>query len=119
MTKPPVPHAFEVQVVDPNDLLAMLVTPRSLPTARLVGNWLAQALRRKPNDRALCLNCDAEFQGEHSWSVMVAAPFARDGEAIVSGICPECAQHPNLETIILDRLRVVIPDLQTIKPGSG
>jgi hypothetical protein len=97
MTKPPMPQAFEVQVVGPDNLLAMLLARHSVTTARLVGNWLAQALRRKPNDRALCLNCDAEFQGEHSWSVMVAAPFACDGEAIVSGICPKCAQLPNLK----------------------
>ena len=35
---------------------------------------------------------------------MVAAPFAGEGEAIVSG-CPDCAAHPDLQDVVVERLR--------------
>lgn len=55
---------------------------------------------------ALCLTCDAEFRGQPSWSVMVAAPFAvGSGQAIVCGICPDCAGHPDLQGVVVERLR--------------
>jgi hypothetical protein len=36
---------------------------------------------------------------------VVASPFAGYGEAIVSGICPDCAGHPDLQGVVDERLR--------------
>jgi hypothetical protein len=54
--------AFEVQVIHPENALAMLLSPELLPAMRLVGKWLAQAhARANSEDPALCLNCDTQF----------------------------------------------------------
>ena len=84
-----------------DDLATMAQSRNGLPLARVLTTWLARVLDAKPGEGALCLTCDAEFRGEPSWSAMVAAPFAGEGEAIVTAICPACAGHPNLEGVIV------------------
>ena len=110
------PYFFEVQLVRIDDLATMAQSRNGLPLARVLATWLARVLDAKPGEGALCLTCDAEFRGEPSWSAMVAAPFAGEGEAIVTAICPACAGHPNLEGVIVERLRhgAFAGDLQVV-----
>ena len=88
------PYFFEVQLVPIDDLAIMAQSRNGLPLARVLARWLARVLDAEPGEGALCLTCDAEFRGEPSWSAVVASPFAGNGEAIVSGPCPDCAGHP-------------------------
>jgi hypothetical protein len=85
------PNVYEVQVVRLDDLAVMAQSSSALPLARVIAGWLARVLDAEPGEGALCLTCDAEFRGEPSWLAMVASPFAGSGQAIVSGICPDCA----------------------------
>jgi hypothetical protein len=98
-------YFFEVQVVRIDDLAIMAQSSNGLPLARVLARWLANVLDAEPGAGALCLTCDAEFRGEASWSAMVSAPFAGNGQAIVCGICPDCAGHPDLQGIVVERLR--------------
>ena len=111
---------FEVQVVPIDDLPAMARSSSSLPTARVLATWLARVLNTEPGEGALCLSCDAEFRGQPSWLAMVAAPFAGGGgKALISGICPDCAEHPDLEGVVIEWLRHgAMPDLEVVTTGS-
>jgi hypothetical protein len=64
---------------------------------------------QKEDDRLLCLTCEAEFvltdRSSHKWQVLVAVPFALDGNGIASGICPGCARLPGIDKKILEKLR--------------
>ena len=99
------PYFFEVQVVRLDDLATIAQSRSGLPLARVLASWLARVLDAQPGEGALCLTCDAEFRGEPSWSALVAAPFVGEGEAIVNGICPDCAGYPDLQGVIVERLR--------------
>jgi hypothetical protein len=95
---------YLLPVDDPRTFIAP-----DIAVSRSVLEWLDTALKKQPGQGFLCLTCDAEFIGSkstsHAWLAAVAVPFAHKGPAIVSGVCPVCAQAPNQPERMLDRLR--------------
>src|SRR5262245_42070777 len=112
-------NAYQIHIVTPRNMVDMMVDPHRLPVARAAADWLIQAGKRKLRKKPLCINCDAEFHGQSTWAIVVAAPFAQDGYAIVSSICPDCSQRPDVENLILDDLRTVFPDLEKLPTGAA
>jgi hypothetical protein len=104
-------HALEMTIVRLDDLFALSLSADTVHLARVLGGWLAQSLKKKPGDGALCITCDSEFPGmrdmsSHDWSAILVMPFASGaGQAIVSGICPACSVRPDLQDAVTRQLR--------------
>jgi hypothetical protein len=92
--------------------IVRLDPPPLLPPhpASALCNFLKQISEKKPGEGALCIDCDAELHANtdrRDWLVSVALPrFPRhDDKALVSGICPTCAARPDIEDVVMERLR--------------
>ena len=121
-------NAMQVRAFGPNEVRQAMFrfasTPaQAPPTVVLIAQWLAQALKRKKGDLALCISCEATFNSKrpssHDWSVVVVEPFTQGEQAIVSGMCPKCAAKPDCTDRVVASLRAVIPDAQIVQSGTG
>jgi hypothetical protein len=103
-------HIFEIDVLSPGDLITMVVAAshgnfEAQMLSRIVFDWIGHVVAKEPGQKPLCLNCDAECHNDPSWSIVVSRPYAMaEGQAVVSGVCPDCAAGDDINTVITGKM---------------
>jgi hypothetical protein len=116
---------FEACIVEPESMPWVLKSALAGDTKtkiilRVIGRWFADASRAKPGKGPLCLDCDFEFKrGAMPSAFAIVMPSAKSGgRAIISGVCPTCAQN-DVMTIGLRRWKTIWPNLRLVSAGSS
>jgi hypothetical protein len=103
-------YAFEIGIFNPDDLARMIIAAFSgnteaMMVSRIVFDWIAEVGRKKPGEKPLCLNCDAECHDDPEWSIVVTRPYAKaEGQTVVSAICPICSGLADINIIVTDKM---------------
>jgi hypothetical protein len=84
-------------------------------------SWTKENRSRPRGKRAICVDCDAEF--DHPFfpaGFLVTIPFAKEGAGIVSGVCHRCIAKPDLRDRVMTRLKTILgDDLHVAKWGNA
>jgi hypothetical protein len=103
-------HVFEVNILSPDGLARAVVASlcgnsAAHVLATIASDWIKQALHRSLDEKPLCLNCDAVWRDDPSWSIVILLPFAEEeGETVTSAICPACAARSDIKSVVLNKM---------------
>ena len=111
-------------VIRRDTVLALMLgrDPRLLGIMRTVEYLLAKSQNPGDDPPPLCLACDHIFTGDYPDAVVVTIPYAGDPSyAMVTGVCPACAQRDDDDLIAVARasLRQIWPSLRGLPRAGG
>jgi hypothetical protein len=81
--------------------------------------WMEEMAKRKPGNRMLCLDCDAEFSRDLlPDGIVVVMPMFEGDTSLVVGVCSRCWTS-DVPAAIIRRPRPMISDLEIVPIGNA